>query len=81
VGFDAVIKDNRHGVFQHGEGHGAKKQHDADTDDADVLEVTLRGKRMWEFFDRLVAVAIPRVRDFRGLNPNRSMGVATTRSE
>jgi len=25
---------------------------------------------MWEFFDRLVAVAIPRVRDFRGLNPN-----------
>ena len=31
--------------------------------------VTLRGKRMWEFFDRLVAVAIPRVRDFRGLNP------------
>ena len=31
--------------------------------------VTLRGKRMWEFFDRLVAVAIPRVRDFRGPNP------------
>ncbi len=31
--------------------------------------VTLRGNRMWEFFDRLVAVAIPRVRDFRGLNP------------
>ena len=31
--------------------------------------VTMRGKRMWEFFDRLVAVAIPRVRDFRGLNP------------
>ncbi|HEX2154145.1 MAG TPA: 50S ribosomal protein L5 [Acidimicrobiia bacterium] len=32
--------------------------------------VTLRGERMWEFFDRLLAVAIPRVRDFRGLNPN-----------
>jgi large subunit ribosomal protein L5 len=31
--------------------------------------VTLRGKRMWEFFDRLVNVAIPRVRDFRGLSP------------
>ena len=31
--------------------------------------VTLRGRRMWEFFDRLLAVAIPRIRDFRGLNP------------
>jgi large subunit ribosomal protein L5 len=31
--------------------------------------VTLRGDRMWEFFDRLVALAIPRIRDFRGLNP------------
>jgi large subunit ribosomal protein L5 len=33
------------------------------------LKVTLRGKRMYEFLDRLTAVAIPRVRDFRGLNP------------
>jgi len=33
-------------------------------------KVTLRGKRMYEFLDRLVALAIPRVRDFRGLNPN-----------
>jgi len=33
------------------------------------LKVTLRGRRMYEFFDRLVSVAIPRVRDFRGLNP------------
>jgi large subunit ribosomal protein L5 len=32
-------------------------------------KVTLRGKRMWEFLDRLVALALPRVRDFRGLNP------------
>jgi large subunit ribosomal protein L5 len=32
--------------------------------------VTMRGDRMWEFFDRLVSLAIPRVRDFRGLNPN-----------
>lgn len=32
--------------------------------------VTLRGDRMWEFLDRLIAVAIPRIRDFRGLNPN-----------
>jgi len=33
------------------------------------VSVTLRGRRMWEFFDRLISVAIPRVRDFRGLNP------------
>jgi len=33
-------------------------------------KVTLRGARMWEFFDRLVAIAIPRIRDFRGLPPN-----------
>jgi large subunit ribosomal protein L5 len=32
--------------------------------------VTLRGERMWEFIDRLVSVALPRVRDFRGINPN-----------
>ena len=32
--------------------------------------VTLRGDRMWEFFDRLVSVVIPRIRDFRGLPPN-----------
>ena len=45
-------------------------------------KVTLRGDRMWEFFDRLITTAIPRVRDFRGLNPdsfdgrgNYSMGV------
>ena len=31
--------------------------------------VTLRGDRMWEFLDRLIAAAIPRVRDFRGYNP------------
>ena len=31
--------------------------------------VTMRGPRMWEFFDRLLAVSIPRIRDFRGLNP------------
>lgn len=34
------------------------------------LKVTLRGKRMYEFLDRLVALAIPRVRDFRGLDPS-----------
>lgn len=44
--------------------------------------VTLRGDRMWFFFDRLVSVAIPRIRDFRGLSPkafdgrgNYSMGL------
>jgi large subunit ribosomal protein L5 len=34
------------------------------------LKVTLRGNRMYEFLDRLVTLAIPRVRDFRGLNPD-----------
>ena len=33
-------------------------------------KVTLRGDRMWEFFDRLLSVAIPRIRDFRGLPAN-----------
>ena len=32
-------------------------------------KVTLRGDRKWEFFDRLISLAIPRIRDFRGLNP------------
>ena len=32
-------------------------------------KVTLRGDRMWEFMDRLLATALPRVRDFRGINP------------
>lgn len=31
--------------------------------------VTLRNQRMWEFYDRLVTIAIPRIRDFRGVNP------------
>jgi large subunit ribosomal protein L5 len=33
------------------------------------LKVTLRGARMYEFLDRLIALAVPRVRDFRGLDP------------
>ena len=44
--------------------------------------VTLRGHRMYEFFDRLISVALPRIRDFRGINPksfdgngNYSMGL------
>ncbi|MBI4578576.1 MAG: 50S ribosomal protein L5 [Planctomycetes bacterium] len=47
------------------------------------LKVTLRGVRMYEFLDRLISVSIPRIRDFRGLNPqsfdgrgNYSMGVS-----
>jgi len=32
--------------------------------------VTLRGDRMWEFIDRLISIALPRIRDFRGLNPS-----------
>jgi large subunit ribosomal protein L5 len=33
-------------------------------------KVTLRGRRMYEFLDRLISVALPRIRDFRGVNPN-----------
>jgi large subunit ribosomal protein L5 len=33
------------------------------------VRVTLRGDRMWEFLDRLISLSIPRIRDFRGLNP------------
>ena len=47
------------------------------------LKVTMRGVRMYEFMDRLISLAIPRVRDFRGLNPksfdgrgNYSMGLS-----
>jgi large subunit ribosomal protein L5 len=32
-------------------------------------KVTLRGESMWEFYDRLIAVALPRIRDFRGISP------------
>jgi hypothetical protein len=46
------------------------------------ISVTLRRARMWEFLDRLCSIAVPRIRDFRGLNPrsfdgrgNYSMGV------
>jgi large subunit ribosomal protein L5 len=46
------------------------------------VRVTLRGARMWEFLDRLVSIALPRIRDFRGLSPrsfdgrgNYSLGV------
>ena len=46
------------------------------------VSVTLRGARMWEFLDRLVSIALPRIRDFRGLSPrsldgrgNYSLGV------
>lgn len=45
--------------------------------------VTLRGKRMYEFLDRLISIALPRIRDFRGINPrsfdghgNYSLGLA-----
>ncbi len=36
--------------------------------------VTLRGDRMWEFLDRLTSIALPRIRDFRGLNPKQFDG-------
>ena len=42
--------------------------------------VTLRGDRMWEFLDRLLTIALPRIRDFRGLSPSSSTATATTRS-
>jgi large subunit ribosomal protein L5 len=34
------------------------------------VKVTLRGERMWSFFDRLINIALPRTRDFRGVSPN-----------
>src|SRR3990172_281571 len=37
------------------------------------LKVTLRGERMWSFYARLVNVALPRTRDFRGVSPNASL--------
>ena len=37
VGFDAVVKDNRHGILQHGKGHGAEKQHNTDANDTDKM--------------------------------------------
>jgi len=47
------------------------------------LKVTLRGRRMYEFLDRLIAIVIPRIRDFRGLSPkafdqvgNYNMGIS-----
>jgi large subunit ribosomal protein L5 len=36
--------------------------------------VTLRGDRMWEFLDRLLTIALPRIRDFRGLSPTQFDG-------
>src|SRR3954451_14527503 len=39
-----------------------------------VAKVTLRGDRMWEFLDRLLSLALPRIRDFRGLNPKQFDG-------
>ena len=42
------------------------------------VKVTLRGDRMYEFIDRLFNVALPRVRDFRGINPNSFDGAAIT---
>jgi large subunit ribosomal protein L5 len=38
------------------------------------VKVTLRGDRMWEFLDRLLSVALPRIRDFRGLSPQQFDG-------
>lgn len=38
------------------------------------VRATLRGDRMWEFLDRLVSIALPRIRDFRGLSPNQFDG-------
>ncbi len=43
------------------------------------LTVTLRGDRQYEFLDRLFSVAMPRIRDFRGVNPRSFDGAATTR--
>ncbi len=44
-------------------------------------KVTLRGEKMYEFADRLINLALPRVRDFRGVNPTLSMAEETTHWE
>ena len=43
------------------------------------LKVTLRGDRMYEFYDKFVSIALPRMRDFRGVTPTHSTAAATTR--
>ena len=50
-------------------GCGAEANGNSKVLDAGV-RVTLRGDRMWEFLDRFFNIALPRVRDFRGINPN-----------
>ncbi len=42
------------------------------------VKVTLRGERMWSFLDRLLNIALPRVRDFRGVSPDLLMAEVTT---
>ena len=44
------------------------------------IRATLRGRRMWYFLEKLVTVALPRIRDFRGSAPTGSTAAATTRS-
>ncbi len=43
-------------------------------------KVTLRGERMWEFFERLITIAVPRIRDFRGLSRIVAMSFCEPRS-
>ena len=53
VGFDTVIKDDGHGVFQHAKGHGAEKQHHTDTDDADKMAILKKGHDLGGYFSRM----------------------------
>jgi large subunit ribosomal protein L5 len=69
---DGVVEDLRIITGQHPRVNRARKSvsnFKVREDQPIGAHVTLRGERMWEFLDRLVALAIPRIRDFRGLNP------------
>ena len=70
---DAVIKDITAITGQHAVATVAKKSvaNFKLREDMPIgAKVTLRGDKMWEFLDRLFNVALPRVRDFQGINPN-----------
>ena len=82
MGIGGAIRDRKTGRFRHG-GTGIDYRPEAPAEPGSQVgggfrirkgmpvgvSVTLRGDRMWEFFDRVMSIAIPRVRDFRGMKP------------
>ena len=79
---DEAAGDDRRPEAEHPPGPEVDRRVQAPRGHAGRLSVTLRRERSYEFLDRLCSIAIPRIRDFRGLNPksfdgrgNYSMGV------